>query len=101
MKTNKCKLCGWGGRTHIHHIIPKRHYGEKFSDEKEKALKEGCFLYFDCCWENQTKKQLKKLVDIMKKYDFDKIDFVAYMMGVTRKFIEQSYVEGNINKKLL
>ena len=27
-KINKCKLCGWVGRTHLHHIIPLRDYGE-------------------------------------------------------------------------
>lgn len=51
MKENKCKLCGWIGRTHLHHIIPlcndgstdseniielcPNHHSEATIDEKE------------------------------------------------------------------
>lgn len=35
MKTYTCKLCGWKGRTHIHHIIPLSRYG---SEELENII---------------------------------------------------------------
>ena len=35
MKNNKCKLCEWIGRTHMHHIIPIRDNGK---DEKENIV---------------------------------------------------------------
>ncbi len=123
MKLNKCKICGWIGRTHIHHIIPIRHHGEdseknlielcpndhseasmdeyifmkkhnlvgeKFSEQKEKSLVDGSQLFFS--QKDLTNIQLKELYDIMEKYKFDKVDFIAYMMGVTRNYIDQNYI---------
>ena len=127
MKTNVCKLCGWSGRTHMHHIIPKRHHGEdtednlieicpnhhaeasinelefskkhnligeKFSKKKEEDLRDGAQLFFG--QKNLTDTEIEKLKKIMHEHNFDKIDFIAYMMGCTRSYIEQNYIEENI-----
>jgi len=131
MKLGQCKICKWAGRTHIHHIIPKRHHGEnsknnlielclnhhseasedeylfmkkhnlkgeKFSEKKEKDLRDGAQLFFG--QKNLTNTELKNIIRIMEEHDLDKIDFIAYMMGITRTSIEQNYVEGNITKKI-
>jgi len=32
MKTNICRICGWSGSTHLHHIIPLSDYGEDINE---------------------------------------------------------------------
>jgi len=124
-KLNTCKLCGWRGRTHIHHIIPVRdkgedtdknkielcpnHHaeasedetafaeehnlaGEEVSKEKLNALIEGSNLFVRA----SCKGDIDRLVEISKKYGFNKLDYVAYMMGITPKAVEK-YLLGNPN----
>ena len=119
-KENKCKLCGWTGRTHLHHIIPLRdngedieeniielcpnHHseasedplefaklnnikGEKMSDKKLKELEEGSILMANYFQGEKIDKN--KLIKICKNNNFDRLDFIAYMMGITKKSAEK------------
>lgn len=122
MKTNTCKICGWEGSTHLHHIIPLSDYGEdlekniveicpnhhseaqdnekefaikykligeRFTKEKLQDLSEGSILFGYFTNNNSNNNEKEKLITIINKYKFDKIDFIAFMMGVTRKSVER------------
>ena len=122
MKTNICKICGWKGMTHLHHIIPISDYGEdtdkniveicpnhhseaqdsekefsikynlngeRYSEKKLKLLSEASLLFGRSSIEKLTEAEEKRLSEIINKYKFDKIDFIAFMMGITRKSVEK------------
>ncbi len=126
MKTNICKLCGWKGRTHLHHIIPVSNYGEdtlkniieicpnhhseaqsheeefaikynltgeRYSKEKLKSLSEGSLLFGRSSVDELDEDEQSRLLEIINKYKFDKIDFIAFMMGITRKSVERIVVK--------
>ena len=116
-KERKCKLCGWEGKTHLHHIIPRRkngsectnnlielcpnHHaeatedeelfqikfnlvGNKKSEEELNELQEYAFLFFNNDFTDQ-------FFNLEKKWGFDNIDAIAYLMGVTRNYILNTY----------
>ena len=122
MKTNTCKICGWRGSTHLHHIIPLSDYGEdineniieicpnhhseaqdneegfaikynligkRFTEEKLKELSEGSILFGRSVDNSLSDKDKEKLIKIINKYKFDRINFIAFMMGITRKSVER------------
>lgn len=122
IKTNMCKLCGWKGRTQMHHIIPVRDMGENtdknlielcpnhhaeasedeyafakennlegedVSEEKLAELIEGSQLMMKVSYGDLTKEDTIRLVEISKKHGFDRLDYTAYMLGITRNVVER------------
>ena len=117
-KEKKCKICGWEGKTHLHHIIPLRLFGDdsednlielcpnhhseacgnnekqfavkynlkgkKMSDEKYSDLREASLIFVK---EDLTPDEKSRLMEITEKYNFDKYDYTAIIMGVTRQRI--------------
>ena len=117
VKENKCKLCGWIGRTEIHHIIPRKEQGsedsenlielcpnhhaeasedellfankfnligKKKSNEELDALQEYSHLFARRC-------EINRMNALQEIYKFDKFDALAYLMGTTRNYIEETY----------
>ena len=121
MKENKCQLCGWKGRTHLHHIIPKKKNGVDNQNNiieicpnhhAEATEKESAFAKkFNLLGKSKSNEELKalkeysflhhelfclreglkKMEELEEKYNFDKLGVTAYMMGITRDQVEKTY----------
>lgn len=69
--------------------------GKEFSEDKLKALVRGSKLFCDIRIFNMTyitdETVFEEYVRINKKYKFDKYDYVAFIMGVTRRYVEDNY----------
>ena len=124
-KTNKCSLCNWQGRTHMHHIIPMskmgehspkniielcpNHHaeasedeerfakkynlvGEKYTNKKLESLRRGSFLFMKSAFYDLTELEWIELFEIVQEFKFDKIDFIAFGLGISRKSVQASYV---------
>ncbi len=121
-KKYECQICKWKGRrTHLHHIIPKKNYGEdydenlielcpnchseacedeqafakkhnlkgmEYSKEKIEALQK-VFRYVS----NNEKGKNQEIKLLYSKFDFDWIDCVAYVSGITRGSVFNTYLK--------
>ena len=120
-KNNICVLCGWVGRTQMHHIIPRKedgseellnlielcpnHHAEASENEEDFRKKWGLI------GKSKSPKELndlrefsflffngnfnKEFFDLQAKWNFDRTDVVAYFMGVTRNYVLFNYGNGS------
>jgi len=116
-KEYKCKICGWEGYTHLHHIIPikddgeecinnlieicRNHHSEACKNEEEFAKKHNLKgesmsdiklsdlqeAAFLFTKENKSPEEINRLMEITNEYNFDKYDYVAKLVGVIRNRI--------------
>jgi len=113
-KINRCQLCGWIGRTHLHHIIPLRkngtdniiniieicpnHHSEALNNEEKFATK------FNLIGERKSQEELDALIEFANLYNFNFERFRKYetlklsLMEQTRQFIRQGDVVDNFIK---
>lgn len=68
-KTHICKLCGWKGRTHLHHIIPIKDNGEDTS----KNIIELCPNHHSESYDNEVE-FAKKFKLKGQSFSKDKVD---------------------------
>jgi hypothetical protein len=120
-KTNKCVICNWTGRTHIHHIIPRskggterdenlvelcpNHHSDSEDNEEDFAIQYGFIgekineeernllkeYAFLIFGFKNESTNLERLEELEKKYKWDKFDAIAYLMGLTRNFVVNNY----------
>lgn len=75
--------------------------GERWSEEKIKALERACFLFMGFVWNNNkpTNTGAIEYLKICKKYGFDKYDCIASFAGTTRRNIVNKYGGSDVKKE--
>jgi tRNA A22 N-methylase len=120
-KKNICKLCGWEGRTEIHHIISRKNNGsendlnliELCPNHHSEAIDEKDFRNkWNLIGEEKSEEELialqnwafmllnysrGEIIDLeyfyklKEKYSFCKLDALAYFLGTTKNYVMNTY----------